>query len=181
MFIRSHIIGLVMAGSLFLAGGALAAAGAAIEGTVKDVKGKALKGAEIRIETKNGNSVGKALTDANGRYSYAGLQAGSFYSVTLVVNSAVKASLSNVKMSVGKPQELNFDLKKESQASSTSGKKAKKMVWIPAQTGTNLGGRWVEVYEDGSTQGGVPRSSTAGKGALGNIQGSSSAQRGGGN
>ena len=167
-----------MVASLFLAGNAWAAA-AAIEGTVKDVKGKPLKGAEIRIETKNGNSVGKVTTDAKGHYLYSGLQAGSTYNVTLVVDSAIKASLNNVKTNVGKPQELNFDLKKASASQASSGKKAKKMVWIPAQTGTNLGGRWVEVYEDGSSAGGVPRASTSGKGALGSAQSGSSGVRGG--
>ena len=88
-------------------------------------------------------------TDASGRYISDALPAGT-YRVTLIVNGTVKASINNTKTKLGAPTELNFDLKPAS-TSQTSGsvKKGKHMVWIPPKTGTHLGGRWVEVDENG--------------------------------
>jgi len=48
---------------------------------------------------------------------------------------------------------LNFDLKPGSTSqASGSAKKTKHMVWMPPRTGTHLGGRWVEVDDNGSGQ-----------------------------
>jgi hypothetical protein len=71
------------------------------------------------------------------------------YRLTLVINGAVKASINNVLAKVG-ATELNFGLK----ATSVSGdrvvtKNGKRYVYVPAETGTHLGGRWVEVDENG--------------------------------
>jgi hypothetical protein len=93
--------------------------------------------------------------DGNGRYVSDGLAAG-VYRVTLVVNGAVKASIMNTKTKADQSTQLNFDLKPaaESQASTTA-KKGKHMVWVPSNTGSHIGGRWVEVDEKGNADAGA--------------------------
>ena len=72
------------------------------------------------------------------------------YQVTLVVNGAVKASITNTKTKPDQTTQLNFDLKPVPAAQAGAGqKKGKHMVWVPAQTGSHIGGRWVEV-DDGA-------------------------------
>jgi len=117
---------------------------ATLYGIVKDTKGQPLQGAEIRIQGSEASKIGKVHTDANGHYSYAGLETGT-YNVTLVVNSVTKASISNVKTKTGEAQSLNFDL--QSSAMARPFAKGKHYVWIPATTGTHLGS-WVEVDDE---------------------------------
>src|SRR6266850_4016125 len=63
---------------------------AAIQGVVKDAKGQAIKGADVRIESKDGRQKFNTVkTDGKGRYISEGLQPG-VYKVTLMVNGAVK-------------------------------------------------------------------------------------------
>jgi hypothetical protein len=69
----------------------------------------------------------------------------------LVVNGAVKASIMNTKTKADQPTQLNFDLKPVPAAqASAAAKKGKHMVWMPATTGSHIGGRWVEVDDTGS-------------------------------
>jgi hypothetical protein len=120
------------------------AAPSAIEGTVRDPGGKAIGRANVRIETSGGSSWNKVVkTDANGHYVYNGLDVG-IYRVSLLVNGSVKASINNVKTKPGKPTKLNFDLTTSSPASAQAKKKPTHMVWMPAETGSHLGGHWVE-------------------------------------
>ena len=150
MFIKSlqiAFIGLVVFTTTAWAGNPV------IQGIVKDPKGQPVKGADIRIEAKEGGKLFKTVkTDASGHYISDALPAGT-YQVTLIVNGTVKASINNTKTKLGAPTQLNFDLKPAS-TSQTSGsvKKGKHMVWIPPKTGTHLGGRWVEVDDNGSGQ-----------------------------
>src|SRR5947208_11771560 len=153
MFIKSLQVGLIG----FVLSVATAWAGpSAIQGVVKDAKGQAIKGADVRIESKDGKQLFKAVkTDRSGRYVSDGLAAG-VYRVTLVVNGAVKASINNTKTKADQPTQLNFDLKPTS-ASQASGstKKGKHMVWVPAKTGSHIGGGWVEVDDTGSVEPGA--------------------------
>ncbi len=75
-----------------------------------------------------------------------GLAAG-IYRVTLVVNGALKTSISNTTLKPGVSTQLNFDLT-QTRASVTV-KKGVHRVWIPAFTGSRLPGRWVEVDDGG--------------------------------
>jgi hypothetical protein len=122
-----------------------------IQGVVKDAKGQAMKGADVRIESKDGSKLFKVVkTDQNGRYTADGLPAGAFRT-TLVVNGAVKASLTNTKTNADQPTQLNFDLKPVAASQASAGqKKGKHMVWVPAATGSHIGGGWVEVDDNGS-------------------------------
>jgi 5-hydroxyisourate hydrolase-like protein (transthyretin family) len=147
-FIKSLQIGFV---GLVLCVASAWAGPSSIQGVVKDAKGQPIKGADVRIESKDGRKFLKTVkTDANGRYISDGLSAG-VYRVTLVVNGAVKASIMNTKTMVDQPTQLNFDLKPvaRSQASAAV-KSGKHMVWVPSSTGSHIGGRWVEVDDTGS-------------------------------
>src|SRR5437588_10022209 len=150
MFIKSlqiAFIGLVV----FTASGW--AGSSVLQGVVKDPKGQPVKGADIRIEAKDGSKLFKTVkTDAGGHYPSDALPAGT-YRVTLIVNGTVKASINNTKTKASEPTKLSFDLKPTS-ASQASGpaKKAKHYVWVPPTTGSHLGGRWVEVNDDSTAE-----------------------------
>jgi hypothetical protein len=147
MFTKSLQIGLIG----FVLSVATAWAGpSAIQGVVKDAKGQAIKGADVRVESKDGKQQFNTVkTDAKGRYVSEGLPAG-VYKVTLMVNGAVKASITNTKTKADQTTQLNFDLKPVPVAqASAEQKKGKHMVWVPETTGSHIGGRWVEV-DDGA-------------------------------
>jgi hypothetical protein len=119
---------------------------ASIQGFVKDAKGAPIKGADVRIESRDGKQVFSTLqTDPKGRYISQGLQPG-VYRVTLLVNGAVKASITNTQTKANEPTQLNFDFKPTSQAGNIS-RSGKHMVWMPGRTGSHIGGTWVEVDE----------------------------------
>jgi TolB-like protein/tRNA A-37 threonylcarbamoyl transferase component Bud32 len=122
---------------------------ASIQGFVKDAKGEPIKGADVRIESRNGKQVFSTVkTDPKGRYISQGLEAG-VYRVTLLVNGAVKASIMNTQTKANQPTQLNFDFKPTSQAGSIA-KSRKHTVWVPNRTGSHLGGAWVEVDDKGN-------------------------------
>ena len=142
------LIRLLLLGALTFTG-ELFAAGSTIEGVVKGPDGRPISGADIRIEARNNNSARLIKTDKSGHYFFDGLAAGVTYRVTLLIHHAAKASINNVVATTG-PTELNFDL----QTTSVAGnrlvtKKGKHYVYIPSETGSHLGGRWVEVDENG--------------------------------
>jgi 5-hydroxyisourate hydrolase-like protein (transthyretin family) len=153
MFIKSLPFGLMG----FLLCAATAWAGpASIQGIVKDAQGKPIKGADVRIESRDGKQLfNTAKTDTQGRYISQGLQPG-VYRVALVVNGAVKASITNTKTKADQATQLNFDLKPvtASQASA-AGKSGKHKVWVPSNTGSHIGGSWVEVDDSGTTAAGA--------------------------
>jgi hypothetical protein len=126
-----------------------------IQGIVKDAKGQPIKGADVRIESKDGKQrFNTVKTDAQGRYISQGLPPG-VYRVSLVVNGAVKSSITNTKTKADQATQLNFDLRPVPAAQANAAeKKGKHMVWMPAATGTHTGGRWVEV-PDGATEPGA--------------------------
>src|SRR6266542_3018507 len=151
MFIKSLQMGFI---GLFLCIANAWAGPSSIQGTVNDAKGQPIKGADIRIESKDGKQLfNTAKTDAKGRYISQGLAAG-VYRVTLVVNGATKASITNTKTKSDQSTQLNFDLRPASTSQASAGeKKGKHMVWVPAATGTHTGGRWVEVPDGASEPG----------------------------
>src|SRR5437016_1828946 len=126
---------------------------ASIQGFVKDAKGEPIKGAGVRIESRDGKQVlSTVTTDPKGRYISQGLQPG-VYRVTLLVNGAVKASIMNTQTKADQPTQLNFDFKPTSEAGNIA-KGGKRMVWVPARTGSHIGGTWVEVDDRGKAHSG---------------------------
>lgn len=150
MYNRSRSFCVVLSVLILLVGGAWAQAGT-IQGEVKGPDGKPAGGAEIQIEQSNSKQAAKTVrADQKGRYLFEGLAVGT-YKVTAWVNK-VPTSVSNVKSrSIGATR-VDFDIKPTAAAAAkaTTGKKAKHFVWIPSETGSHLGGRWVEVDADGS-------------------------------
>jgi Carboxypeptidase regulatory-like domain len=147
MFTKSLRIGLI---GLVLSVATAWAGGSAIQGVIKDAKGQAIKGADVRIESKDGRQKFNTVkTDGKGRYISESLPVG-VYKVTLIVNGAVKASITNTKTKADQTTQLNFDLKPVPAAQASAGqKKGKHMVWVPPATGSHIGGSWVEV-DDGA-------------------------------
>jgi hypothetical protein len=152
MFTKSLQLGLV---GLFFGIANAWAGPVTIQGTAKDAKGQPIKGADVRVESRDGKQVFNTVkTDAKGRYISQGLQPG-VYRVSLIVNGAVKGSISNTKTKPDQSTVLNFDLKPVAAGQATSEqKKGKHMVWVPPSTGSHMGGRWVEV-PDGAKEPGA--------------------------
>jgi len=153
MFIKSLQIGLM---GLFLCSANAWAGPASIQGIVKDAKGKPIKGADVRIESRDGKQLfNTTKTDTQGRYISQGLKPG-VYRVSLVANGGVKASIMNTSVKADQATQLNFDLKPvaASQASA-AGKSGKHKVWVPSNTGSHIGGSWVEVDDSGTTNAGA--------------------------
>jgi len=126
-----------------------------IQGFVKDAKGQPIKGADVRVESRDGKQLFTTVkTDVKGRYISQGLRPG-VYRVSLVMNGAVKASIMNTNAKADQATQLNFDLKPTASASqaSTAQKTGKHMVWMPPSTGSHTGGRWVEVDDSGTGAG----------------------------
>lgn len=118
-----------------------------------------MKGADIRIERSGGSAWKEATkTDGKGFYEVSNLEPQQTYRVTLLVNNQVKASINNVKTVKDVPVSMNFDLSKndklaEQEANLPATKKKMHKVWVASETGSNLGGRWVEVQEGGNEAG----------------------------
>jgi Carboxypeptidase regulatory-like domain len=151
MFTKSLQIGLI---GLFVCISSAWAGPSSIQGIVKDAKGQPIKGADVRIESRDGKQLfGTVKTDAKGRYISQGLAPG-VYRVALIVNGAVKASITNTKTKADRATQLNFDLKPVAASQASGGQKTgKHMVWVPSSTGTHTGGRWVEVPDGASDAG----------------------------
>jgi Carboxypeptidase regulatory-like domain len=116
---------------------------ARIQGIVKDSKGQLVAGAEVHIQAKDGSGLQKIVrTDSNGQYGVSNLPM-TDYEVVLFVNGQIKASINNTKVFLDKPTQLDFKL--TGQYAANKAKKSTHMVYVPAETGSNLSGRWVEV------------------------------------
>jgi hypothetical protein len=152
MFIKSLQIGFV---GLFFCVASAWAGPASIQGIVKDAKGQPIKGADVRVESRDGKQLFSTVkSDAKGRYISQGLKPG-VYRVSLVVNGAAKASIMNTSTKANQATQLNFDLKPAVASQASAGQKTgKHMVWVPAATGTHTGGRWVE-EPDGASEAGA--------------------------
>ena len=153
MFTKSLEIGFV---GLFLCIASAWAGPASIQGIVKDAKGQPIKGADVRVESRDGKQLFNTVrTDAKGRYISQGLKPG-VYRVSLVVNGAVKSSIMNTSTKADQATQLNFDLKPVAATQANpAAKSGKHMVWMPPSTGSHTGGRWVEVDGAGNADTGA--------------------------
>ena len=164
--LNKSFAGLIL-GSIFLAAVATAQT-TAIEGVVRGADGKPLKSADIRLESRAKGVVAQTMkTDTSGRYRFSNLGVGK-YRVTVLSGSQVQGFIDNVNTSTSKAAKVDFDIK-----GGVAGqpKKAKHLVWVPNETGTHLGGHWVEVDDSGAGAERVEKKSGA---ALQNMQRNSS-------
>jgi hypothetical protein len=150
MFISSRIVGLMLL-SLGLSMGSLRATTLSIQGDIKGPNGKPLPGAEVRLERKDAKASPVTVTaDRNGRYVFKNLALGS-YKIIASKNGMAATAVDNIRTRAEGAVRVDFDLKKQTGEAKASApaKKAKHMVWVPADTGSHLGGRWVEVDDQG--------------------------------
>ena len=120
---------------------------ARIQGIVKDSNNKPVPGAEVHITSKDGNNLQKIVrTDEGGNFGVSNLPV-TDYEVVLFVNGQIKASLNNQKVYAGKPTQMDFKLTGKFAANKPP-KKHTHMIYVPAETGSNLSGRWVEVDDN---------------------------------
>jgi Carboxypeptidase regulatory-like domain len=137
-----------------------------LQGDVKDSKLQPVAGAEVHIQAKDGSGLQKIVrTDAGGHYVVSKLP-NTDYEVVLFVNGAIKASIGNTKTYADKPTQLDFKLTGQ-YATNKPVKKHTHMVYVPAETGSNLSGRWVEVDDNSGTS----DAATAGTGKVEHVSG----------
>jgi hypothetical protein len=111
-----------------------------LTGNVRGADDKPVQGAQIRFESKDRSSFA-TTTDARGQYTYKGLAPG-VYKISVLINGAatstvtVKATAENAR--------VDFNLK------ASSSKVVKHYVWMPARTGSHMGGGWVETDSNGN-------------------------------
>jgi hypothetical protein len=130
---------------------AASAGPATIQGDVRDLRGQAIAGAEVHIKSKDQGTEKIIKTDAKGHYAITALPVGD-YAVILFVNGSVKASINNTTTRADKPTQLDFKLT-GAFAANKPAKKHTHMVYMPGETGSHLGGHWVEVDDNASATG----------------------------
>jgi Carboxypeptidase regulatory-like domain len=141
-----------------------------IQGVVRDSKAQPIAGAELHIQAKGGTDLAKTVrTDASGRYIASRLP-NTDYEVVLFVNGSLKASINNTKTLANKPTQLDFKLTSQFAANKLV-KKHTHMVYVPAETGSHLGGHWVEVDDNGDNAGAFAGSANVKKGNSSTIKG----------
>ena len=143
MFMKSFQICFVTLLVSAVAGWAAPMGPARIQGIVKDSNSNPVAGAEVHITSKDGSGLQKIVrTDAGGNYGVSKLPV-TDYEVVLFVNGQIKASIGNQRVFPDRPTQLDFKL--TGKYAGNNQKKHTHMVYVPAETGSNLSGRWVEV------------------------------------
>jgi tetratricopeptide (TPR) repeat protein len=99
----------------------------AVEGIIKDPTGKPLQGAVVNFDRTDIKGHYSVKSDKKGHYGHYGLPLGT-YTITVVVDGAVKDTANGFRTGLGDPKTLNFDLH-ESAAQAQALQKA-------AETGT---------------------------------------------
>jgi hypothetical protein len=118
---------------------------ASIEGDVKGVDGRPAKSSEIRIERQDKKAAPVIVkTNLRGHLAATNLEVGT-YKLTATVAGGIQ-STQVIKTSVQKPLLVTFDFEKHP---AVTNKSKKRLVYVPAPTGTRIGGGWVEVNDDG--------------------------------
>jgi hypothetical protein len=141
---NSRLVAVVFCSTFFLLANAFGQK-TAIQADVKGVDGRPAKAAEVRIERQDKKTAPMLVkTDWRGRMAVANLEVGT-YKLTAIVAGGIQSS-QVVKAQVQKPLAVTFDMSK---TPAMVGKSKKRMVYVPAPTGTRIGGGWVEVDDNG--------------------------------
>jgi tetratricopeptide (TPR) repeat protein len=112
MFLRATkilFLGLAAILVLSLTSVPAAAQTGAISGVVKDKDGKPMQDVQILIERLDIKGTYKVKTKKKGDYFHAGLPLGT-YKVSMLVDGKVMDSANNVRVGLGDPREVNFNL-----------------------------------------------------------------------
>jgi tetratricopeptide (TPR) repeat protein len=81
----------------------------AVEGIIKDATGKPLQGAVVNFDRTDIKGHYTVKSDKKGHYGHYGLPLGT-YTITVVVDGAVKDTANGFRTGLGDPKTLNFDL-----------------------------------------------------------------------
>jgi hypothetical protein len=154
-----------------------------IQGDVKGPDGKPLSGADVHVADKNSKQIATGKTNQQGHYVFKNLKDGT-YNVTVSATGMATTAATSVKTSNGGAMRIDFELKRaiagaQANAPAPAKKKAKRMIWVASETGTNLGGRWVEVDDGGKTEAGAFNVKRAGAGAVSSVQAGGGTAKGG--
>lgn len=145
MLIISRKIGLSLSALLLLGATAWSAA---IQGDVRGPDGKPIAGAEVRLDrTDKKGAPSIVKTDRQGLYTFAKIEVGTYKVVAAAKDMAATAS-SNIKARSEGVVRVDFSLKKQTVAAAP--KKKTHRVWMPPEPGTNIGGRYVDVPDNGT-------------------------------
>jgi hypothetical protein len=121
-----------------------------ISGDVKGVDGRAARNAQVRIQPARAQVAPTIVkTDSRGHFVANNIAPGA-YNISAVGVGGVTSPVQALKVQANKPVTIAFDLRNSGGKSASNGKKKTKFVWMPDQTGSHLGGHWVEVDEDAS-------------------------------
>jgi len=82
---------------------------AAFEGIVKGPDGKALQGAQVKLERQDVKGNYTVKTDKKGHYFYGGLPLGN-YKISVFVDNQERDAKTGVRTKVGETQDVSFDL-----------------------------------------------------------------------
>lgn len=125
-----------------------------IQGNVTGVDGRAAQGAQVRIQPARGQLTPIVVkADSRGRFVANNVAPGP-YNISAIGAGGVSSPVQAVKVQPNKPLTIAFDLRNNGGAKTAAGgKKKTKFVWMPDQTGSHLGGHWVEVDENATGAG----------------------------
>ena len=114
---------------------------ASISGEIRGVDGRPFSGAEVKVERKDTKAAPVVLkTDARGRFAASNLPAGK-YSVT--AQTGGHSAQQSVVLTQARPATVSMRLAQS--ATTTTAKKKKRLVWVPAGTGSRIGGGYQEI------------------------------------
>ena len=139
MSARSGIIAAALFALILVCSSALADT-KAIQGTLLGKDGKPVAGADIRADRLDAKAPpATTKTDAQGRYVFKVLPVGA-YKITAFIKEVPKMH-AEVKTRADGWAKVDFDLRTPANGSTIK----KRMVWVPGEPGSHIGGHWVEV------------------------------------
>jgi hypothetical protein len=116
---------------------------------VTGVDGRAAQRAEVRIQPARAQVAPLIVkTDGRGHFVANNIAPGA-YNISAIGAGGVASPVQAIKIQPNKPVTIAFDLRNSGGAKTAAkGKKKTKFVWMPDQTGSHLGGHWVEVDDN---------------------------------
>jgi hypothetical protein len=123
-----------------------------IQGDVTGVDGRAAKGAQVHIQPARGQLAPIVVkADMRGHFVASNVAPGP-YNISAHGAGGVASPVQAIKVQPNKPITIAFDLRNTSGGNNTAakGKRKTRFVWVPDQTGSHIGGHWIEVDDNTS-------------------------------